>query len=477
MTEPAADDGRDGAMLRAAWAALGGSAGRTAGLRISGARDRDGHEQRYLPAPLPVDALARATAGVALLAAAELAEARGAPPQAPTLDAAHVAVAFTSERHVRLDGAVPGSPFDPLSRFLPAADGWIRLHANYDHHRAALLRALAVDDPGRVPAAVAERRAIAVEDAVVAAGGCAAAVRDRGDWAAGPPGAALADGRLLDLLPGPARDVRALPGLAAGGLPASGLRVLDLTRVIAGPVATRYLAALGADVLRIDRPDRPELPLQVLDTGAGKRSALLDLRDPDDRRTLEDLLAGADAVVQGYRPGALAAFGLDPAALAERHPQLVVATLSAWGERGPWGARRGFDSLVQAATGIAVACSPDGGTSPGVLPAQALDHGSGYLIAAAVLRGLAERARGGRPLHARLALARTAGWLMAAAGAAGDVTAAGGAAPPPDPRRHRQELASPFGAVTAIAPPGALDGRPLRWAGGPVPAGSDAPRW
>ncbi|WP_320669305.1 CoA transferase [Patulibacter defluvii] len=457
-----------GPRLDDAWAALGGAPEAVARLRIDGDRDPD---RAPLPGPLPVDALARATVGAALLAAAELAAARGAPPPVPRLDAEHVAAAFVSERHLRLDGAVPGVPFDPLSRFLPAADGWVRLHANYDHHRAALLRALAVAAPDDVPAAVAARPAREVEQAVVAAGGCAAAVRDRRTWDREPAAASLAAGGLLRREQRPAVD-RPLPPLPAGAPPATGLRILDLTRVIAGPIATRWLAALGADVLRIDRRDRPELPLQLLDTGAGKRSALLDLRDGDDRATLERLLAGADAVVHGYRPGALAAFGLDPPALAERHPQLVVATLSAWGDEGPWGTRRGFDSLVQAATGIALVCSPDGGATPGALPAQALDHGTGYLLAAAVLRGLAERARGAGPLHARLALARTADWLLDAPRA--DPPAAAATV---DPGCFRVDLASPFGVVSAIAPPGALDGRPLAWSRGPVPAGSDPPRW
>ena len=163
------------------------------------------------------------------------------------------------------------------------------------------------------------------------------------------------------------------------------MRVLDLTRVIAGPVAGRTLAALGAEVLRIDPPGLPELPEAHLDTGPGKRTALLDLADAERR---EALLAGADVLLTGYRPGALDRFGL-----AERHPDLVHVSLSAWGTSGPWAGRRGFDSLVQVASGIAAACAAPDGT-PGVLPAQALDHGTGHLMAAAALRGLAARERG-----------------------------------------------------------------------------------
>ncbi|WP_211303290.1 CoA transferase, partial [Streptomyces milbemycinicus] len=194
-------------------------------------------------------------------------------------------------------------------------------------------------------------------------------------------------------------------------LPASGVRVLDLTRVIAGPVATRTLALLGADVLRIDSPHLPEDPDAHADTGFGKRSTRLDLADPQDRQTFEELLGHADVVVTGYRPGALDRFGLAPDALLERRPGLVVAQVSAWGWSGPWAGRRGFDSLVQAACGIAaLEATPDG--HPGVLPAQALDHGTGYLLAAGVLRSLAERQESGGGRHLRFSLTATASWLM-----------------------------------------------------------------
>jgi crotonobetainyl-CoA:carnitine CoA-transferase CaiB-like acyl-CoA transferase len=238
--------------------------------------------------------------------------------------------------------------------------------------------------------------------------------------------------------------------------------VLDLTRVIAGPVAGRTLAALGAEVLRVDPPGLAELPAAHLDTGPGKRSALLDLGDAGRR---EALLAGADVLLTGYRPGALARFGLGAAELAERHPRLVHVSLSAWGTAGPWAQRRGFDSLVQVATGIAAACAAADGT-PGVLPAQALDHGTGHLMAAAALRGLAARERGEPVPAAGFALARTAADLLARPRGVGGAAA-------PDPERFRVA----FGELELISPPGTLDGVPLRWAFGPRPLGGDPPAW
>jgi crotonobetainyl-CoA:carnitine CoA-transferase CaiB-like acyl-CoA transferase len=264
-------------------------------------------------------------------------------------------------------------------------------------------------------------------------------------------------------------------GAAPAGplLPAAGVRVLDLTRVIAGPVATRTLALLGADVLRVDPPGLPEIPGQHLDTGTGKRSALLDLATPAGRERLEALLAEADVVVTGYRPDALGAFGLDPDALRERHPGLVTARLSAWGTGGPWARRRGFDSLVQAACGIA-RIEADGEEPPGALPAQALDHGTGYLLAAGVLRGLAMRQADGRGTHVEAALARTAAWLTGHHD--------------PDERRPRMPartapgpwlgtFATPYGELTHALPAFTLDGGPRTWARPPARWGGDEPRW
>jgi crotonobetainyl-CoA:carnitine CoA-transferase CaiB-like acyl-CoA transferase len=390
-----------------------------------------------------------------LLAAREL---QGLP-LAVDLDAAAVGASFRSERYARQNGRPLGAGFAPLSRFWRTADGWLRLHGNYPHHRAAALSVLGDGDPA---AAIARWRAEDLETAVVEAGGAAAAVRSAAQWAAHPQGAAVARLPLLTLTrvaDGPPRDV-ALPGL----------RVLDLTRVIAGPVATRTLASHGADVLRLDGPRLPEDRGGLLETGPGKRHAVVDLASRSGRATAEELLAGADVVVQGYRPGALDAFGLDPASLAERHPHLAVVRLRAWGAGGPWAGRRGFDSLVQAATGIADVLATEHG--PGALPAQALDHGTGYLLAAAVLRALTEQSYDGGGRFVRLALARTAHWLTD--GIRPD-TATGVPYDGPDP--WLTETDGPLGRLRHALPPVSFAGGPANWARPPVPWGSDGARW
>jgi crotonobetainyl-CoA:carnitine CoA-transferase CaiB-like acyl-CoA transferase len=459
-------------LLGEAWTALGGGEPGTE-LQVTGVRGS-------LPSRLPVEETAIACAGAALLAAADLQARRGGPaPRVARLDRGHVAAAFRSEAYLRLNGARVGAGFAPLSRFWPASDGWVRTHGNYPWHREALLRALGTgEDPDQVAAAIAGRAAHEVEDLVVGAGGIAAVVRTEAQWRDEPAGQAVAAARLVEGgrlgdAPPRCRAAGLLPGAVPPGavLPGAGIRVLDLTRVIAGPVATRYLAALGADVLRLDPPHRPELQLHAYDGLLGKRSALLDL-DTDAAR-LDELLGAADVLVHGYRPHALDRFGLTPGALAERHPGLVVVSLSAWGSTGPWGGRRGFDSIVQAASGIAVAESADG-DRPGAMPCQLLDHGTGYLCAAAALRGLADQAVAGGTQVRELSLARTAHWLLGSA-AAGLAPASGGR--PGGDADWLTTLGSAEGAITVVRPLGQLDGLEPDWPSPLTRYGSDPPAW
>jgi hypothetical protein len=455
-------------MTESLWSAVGGDPEMLQSLSV----DR---EDAWLGGPLAVDELAVGSVAAALMAAAELAQARGARRPAVGLSAEHVALSFRSERHVLVDGQPAGAGFAPLSRLLRCANGgWARTHGNYPHHAAALGRALGIDVSGdqqfavqRLEQAALSVQASDLESAVVAAGGCAAALRTREQWGSHPAGRAINATPLVVFEPelATASDLPS-PLSADPARPCEGIRVLDLTRVIAGPVGARTLAALGADVLRIDPPHLPELPEAHIDTGVGKRAATLDLADAERR---EALLEGAHVLVSGYRPGALARFGLDAGDLAQRHPHLVQISLSAWGATGPWGERRGFDSLVQVASGIAAECAASDGT-PGVLPAQALDHATGYLLAAVALRALAMRSAGTATGPARLSLARTAHELLQAPRPLQTASPMTKAA---DPARYRVT----FGPLSLIAPLGTLDGHPLRWRHGPHDPGSDPPSW
>ncbi|WP_411283337.1 CoA transferase [Lapillicoccus sp.] len=427
-----------------------------------------------LSSSLAVADCAVASVAASLIAAADLALARTGSRPDVGLDTGHVAAAVRSEVLLRAPTGHAMSGFAPLSRLWPAADGWVRTHANYPWHRAALLAALGVavgpdaDVEMRLAHAIAERRALEVEQRVYEAGGLAVAARTAAQWAAGEPGRAVAAQSLVvtELL-----RTGAPPLAESGALPGSGLRVLDLTRVIAGPVATRMLGALGADVLRVDDPHRPELPLHAVDGVIGKASTTVDATTVHDLEVLHGLLDAADVLVTGYRPGALRKFGLDPDQVADQHPGTVVVSLSAWGALGPWGARRGFDSLVQIASGIGWATSADG-SRPGALSCQLLDHATGYLVEAGALTALARRARTGQTTHVRFSLARTAQWLLEQGLRSGV-------------RSGSQEVVErdaayriPLGnGWNSIAPPGHLDGKPLTWPHLPPRYAQSAPTW
>lgn len=405
---------------------------------------------RWWRGPLDAQGLAWSAVGEAVQATAALAAARGSALFVDTTEEL-VASSFAAMEHLRVEGQAPAA-WAPLSGFVAARDGWVRLHANYPHHAAALGAALGVSSREELERAVAALAALDVETRVREAGGIAVAVRTPQEWADHEHGSVTATEpwvRVEAESPRPA-----LPPLSPGARPLAGVRVLDLTRVIAGPTCSQLLACLGADVLRVDPPHRPELLDQYLSNGMGKRSAALDL-GADAAVLHERLLPSADVVLLGYRPGSLARFGLDPDALRERYPGLVVGSLSAWGETGPWARRPGFDSIVQAASGIASICASDRRTdpssqaAPGALPVQALDHASGYVLAARVLDLLA-RARAGIVRISLLGAARTL--LDLPAPPPGDVVA---------PQVPLVDLATPHGRLTAVPPPIRLDGQTI----------------
>ncbi|NJC72108.1 carnitine dehydratase [Planosporangium thailandense] len=413
-----------------------------------------------------VDAAAAAAVAATTLTAGRLWHARGGPAPRAYVDVRHAALAFRSERYLRIDGEAPPVWAD-LSGDYRAADGWVRLHANYPAHRDAIVRALDVPaERARVAEAVAGRAAAAVEEAVAAAGGAAAALRTPAEWAAHPQGTAVAGLPLVEFERVGDCPARPLP---AADRPLGGVRVLDLTRVIAGPVAGRTLAAYGADVLRVGADHLALVPALVVDTGFGKRFTHVDLRTEAGREALRALIRGADVLVQAFRPGALDALGFGPAECAALRPGLVYVSVSAWGQVGPWRQRRGFDSLVQLATGIA--WSPAG--RPVALPAQTLDHGTGWLAALAAMEGLRRRHVSGGSWHARLSLARTARWLDGL----GRVGAAEPPAEPAFPQDLVSRMDSAFGVLDYLRPPGALDGYVPGWVTPPHRPGADPAAW
>jgi hypothetical protein len=445
-------------VLEATWRELTGD--ETPAVDLAGAA--------ALPGAFRVADAAVAAVGCALLAAARWCGARSV-----ALDVVDAVGVFLAERRLLVDGVAP-TLWDPLAGDHLAGDGWVRLHTNYPAHREATLRALALPpdaDRAALGAAVAARSATDVEEAVVAAAAAAAALRTREVWRAHPQSEAVARRPLVEVSVGTAASSQALAASDAGGRATGGRRtgaragerprVLDLTRVIAGPTATKVLAALGADVLRLDAPGFEELPALVADASAGKRCARLDLHDS----RVESLVAAADVLVCGLRPGALTRLGWPPERVARLNPGLVVAELSAYGDTGPWAGRRGFDSLVQTVNGMAAEGMDRAPADvPVPLPAQALDHASGWLLAAGVLHALTLRRDDGRGRHVGVVLARTGKWLD-------DLGRQDEPAFPAVPGEV-EVVTSSLGAVTRVVCPGALDGRRLRWAGPPSPLGS-----
>lgn len=366
----------------------------------------------YLAATLPVMSLAADSVGEFAAAANRHRSEVGLAEQPVTLRPDRIAASFAGDRIMRIDGQ-PIAGFAELSGFFEAADGWVRTHGNYPHHRERLLRALGLPDTSGRNAVVARVRSLDaadVEQRAHEADAIAVRVRTEAEWSTSAQALAAADGPLVgyEVRSDWVRSARS--PAATSALPLAGIRVLDLTRVIAGPTATRALGLLGADVLRIDPPHLPEIEWQHVENGQGKRSALVDLRSDNGIATFRELLAKADVLVTGYRPGALERLGIDVGAVA---PGIVWGRVSAWSERGPWAGRRGFDSIVQAASGISLI---EGDGKPGALPAQALDHATGYYLAAGILEALAARVADRFGTTVTASLARTAASLLSAPG-------------------------------------------------------------
>ncbi len=440
------------------WSEAGGPAGLLDSVSTGGPRS-------VLPSHFDVTGLATASVAAATLAAAEFLAARNGTPALPvTVDSRQACAAFAAEGLFTPVGWQLPDIWDPIAGNYQAQDGWIRLHTNYAYHRAAVERLLGAQDRESVRAAVTGWKAGDLESAVVEAGGCAAVMRTREDWLASPAGAATAHAPLVSAaerrLPAGTQGA-AGAGAAAGPGPYAGVRVLDLTRVIAGPVGTRFLAAYGADVLRIDPPGFAEVPALLPETTAGKRTAALDLRTPDGRAAFAGLVATADVLVTGLRADALARLGFDDGALADLNPALIVASLDAYGWDGPWRDRRGFDSLVQMSAGIAAAGAEAAGAGhPLPLPVQALDHGCGYLIAAAVGRALTRRLTESAVDRIRVSLVGVANllWSLPRAGDLGEQPAM------PKPGDFRlADTHTAWGPARRVPLPGEIAGLDPQW--------------
>jgi crotonobetainyl-CoA:carnitine CoA-transferase CaiB-like acyl-CoA transferase len=454
------------------WTEAGGEPEALGSVTLTGA-------EPALPSSFRVGTAAQVTIAAAGLAAAEIWHQRTKRAQTVAVDMRHAAIEFRSERYMRLDGKPPGPAWDKIAGVYSTGDGRkVRLHTNFAHHRDGMLKLLGCAyEREAVQAALMKWQGEAFETAAADAGLVATMMRSPGEWAAHLQGQAVAKLPLLEITKIGEAPARPLPGFPEEDRrPLAGIRVLDLTRVIAGPVCGRALAAHGADVMRVTAPHLPGLPQLDIDTGRGKLSASIDLRATDDRDWLRGLVREAHVFVQGYRPGAMAARGFSPEALAEMRPGIVAVSLSAYSHRGPWAGRRGFDSLVQNACGINVSEAEAAGVAPPKeLPAQALDHASGYLMAFGALMALMRKAREGGSWHVRVSLAQTGHWLTSLGRLQSAFTS-------PEPtadeiRALADEMDTPFGRLTFIKHAAVLSQTPAYWARPPVKLGTHAPVW
>jgi crotonobetainyl-CoA:carnitine CoA-transferase CaiB-like acyl-CoA transferase len=436
-------------------------------------------EEPVLPSSFAVGTAAQAATAAGALAAVQLGRLRGGPEQQLRVDMRHAALECCT--HFCIDGRSP-TLWDKLSGLYPCGDdegraGWVRIHSNFAHHRDGALRLLGLPEgPGTEPAAVKHAlrdwTALDFEQAAADAGLVVAALRSFDEWDRHPQGMAVAGQALLQWQRLGDAPRRTWPTLPPGGRPLQGLRVLDLTRILAGPVGTRALAAHGADVLLVNAPHLPNIEA-LAETSRGKLSAWADLRDAAQRQAFDAALRDAHVLVQGYRPGGLAALGYGAEALAAAHPGIVVVSLSAYGPAGPWAGRRGFDSLVQTASGFNLAeAQAYGSGPPRALPMQILDHASGHLIALAACAALWRQQHEGGSWHLQVSLARTGQWLRGL----GRVDP-GFHAPKPDFTPYLQTTDSGFGRLTALRHAAQLSHTATDWPRPSVPPGTHPLAW
>jgi len=428
-----------------------------------------------LPTRFRVGELGAAVIAAAASQAARLFELRTGRRQEVAVDVDAAAAAMRSFRYLRrLEGGEAKLAAIPSAFYRTADDRRIFLHRASPEHLARQLAVLGTSsDEEAIVAAISRWRADDLEAAIMDAGACAAVVRTRAEWAAHPQGRAVASlplfriERIGDSDPIPVGD---------GVRPLGGVRVLDLTRVLAGPTNARTLAEHGADVLRVGSPLHPDDGGMVMDTGHGKRSTVLDLRRDADADALRRLIAGADVFSQGYRPGAIGRLGFTPGEVAELRPGIVSVAISAFGAEGPWREARGFDSVVEAANGMADEEGRPG--APRLIPASPLDYASGYLAAFLVQVALERRATEGGSYHIELSLAQTAAYLDALP----RLDAVAAAERPSDLPAERVDALStesetPYGRLRHLAPVARLSVTPAHWSRPSVPLDHDSPRW
>ena len=456
-------------------------------LPIAGWSEERAREVEITPAPDPIlpTPFRLGEAGTATLAAVSLAvsdlwELRTGRRQGIAIDTRQATASLRSGTYMKMNGTPVPNGRNEVAGVYPSKHGrWNYLHCNFPNHRAAALKVLGVpENREAVRKAVAQWDGLELEEAIIAEKGAGGMVRTMAEWAKHPQGIAIATLPLMEII----RIGDSAPEpLPSGNRPLSGIRVLDLTRVIAGPTCARTLAEHGADVLKITGKHLPSLGRQEYDTGHGKLSAHLDLREAKDVEILRGLVRDADIFSQGYRPGTLGGRGFSPETLAQLRPGIVVVSLCAFSHVGPWASRRGFDTVVQTVSGITNRQGelfPGAAPGPQFYPVSAIDFLTGYLMAFGALVALARRTREGGSWLVRISLAQVGRWLVER----GQVPEAELKNVPKE--FTAEELArwmmtsdTPVGQLQHLAPVVRLSETPPRWDRPTVPLGYHQPVW
>ncbi|HYB91006.1 MAG TPA: CoA transferase [Candidatus Binataceae bacterium] len=420
---------------------------------------------------------AAAVLGAQALAAADLWCLRGGEPQRIEVDARAAAASLLSFAYLRVPGAsFPREP-QATTALYRAGDGrWIHLHGGFRSREGTLDLLGCSDDAAAIARAVERWDAQALEDALAERGCCGVRLRSADEWRAHPQGIALARVPVIELVRIGDAPPQALPGPRAGSpgaRPLSGVRVLDLTRVLAGPACARSLAEHGAEVLHVRSPRLPSIEPFVIDTNPGKRSCYLDLERAGDAEQLRSLVRQAHVFSQGYRTGAFERRGFGPDALAKMRPGIITVSINCYGHEGPWVGRPGWEQLAQTTSGMMYEHAGD--EKPFLMPAAVNDYTTGYFGALGVLCALGRRATEGGSWHVRVSLTRTAMWFMSLPRTPADATPSG-----LDPAAIAPwliEMDSAWGRLSRLGPIARMSVTPPRWDLPPAPLGTHPARW
>jgi crotonobetainyl-CoA:carnitine CoA-transferase CaiB-like acyl-CoA transferase len=442
-------------------------------------------DEGIFPSSFKIEHLAHSSIAISTLAAALFWSIRQtcALPRV-SISAEHACIEFKSERLYTLNGKPPVSSWGSLGGLHRTADGHVRMHDNFPNHRQSALKVLGLP-PDATRDDVAEKmstwKAVELEAKAFSGGAVIAALRSMDEWDTLPQANAIADSPILIN-----RFAGHDPCLSSSGTRSPndkclrGIRVVEMSRVIAAPVAGKTLAAHGADVIWITSPTLPDLPNLDIDLSRGKRTVQLNVKNPEDKAKLLDLLREADVFIQSYRPGSLAVQGLSTEELTKINPNLIVASLNAYGPDGPWSQNRGFDSLVQTCSGLNVEDAKRYGQNEvaRVLPCQALDHGAGYFLATGIIAALYKRANDGGNYEVKVSLAgvmkylRSLGQFEERSGFERDDFKVS-----QDVEEYLETYHTAFGELRAVRHAAHIDGINVGWDEIPKPLGSDKPEW